>query len=77
MNFELVIYDADAKYVRSEGGSFKSDSAAKGYAGRMSKNMGGPVDVAFLDGRPWDERYITTAMPSEFHSTGYRFERLS
>ncbi len=54
----------------------KSDSAARAKAGALSKKINGPVDVAFAGGDDWDNRYITTASPSEFHSIGYRFERL-
>ena len=51
-------------------------TAARGKAGRLAKRIDGPVDIAFAGGAEWSERYITTAMPSEFHASGYRFERL-
>jgi hypothetical protein len=56
---------------------FTTDSAAKNYAGRLAKRIKGPVDIARAGAAPWDGRYLTTAAPSEFHATGYRFERLT
>jgi hypothetical protein len=50
--------------------------AAKGLAGTKAKRCNGPVDIAFAGEEPWAERYITTASPSEFHKSGFRFERL-
>lgn len=55
---------------------FKSDAAAKAKAGRIAKAMGGPVDLARAGSADWSERYLTTAAPSEFHASGFRFERL-
>ena len=55
----------------------KTDSAARAKAGRLAKRVDGPVDLALAGAAEWDERYITTANPSTFHSTGYRFERLT
>jgi hypothetical protein len=54
----------------------KSDAAAKAKAGRLAKSMGGPVDLARSGSADWSERYLTTAAPSDFHVSGYRFERL-
>ena len=56
---------------------YEETAAAKAYAGRLSTRVKGPVDVAFADERPWEDRYITTASPSEHHAVGYRFERLT
>ena len=53
-----------------------SDSRARSMAGRLAKKSGGPVDLAYAEKEDWSERYITTASPSEYHSAGYRFERL-
>lgn len=53
------------------------DSAAKAKAGRMAKAANGPVDLALAGDATWDVRYLTTAMPSEFHKSGFRFERLT
>ncbi|TGT90865.1 hypothetical protein EN804_05890 [Mesorhizobium sp. M8A.F.Ca.ET.161.01.1.1] len=53
-----------------------SDSAARAKAGRMAKRNNAPVDIALAGAAPWNERYITTASPSDFHASGYRFERL-
>lgn len=55
----------------------RSDSVARTKAGRLAKRIGGPVDLAFAGAAPWNDRYITTASPSEYHSTGYRFEKLT
>lgn len=52
------------------------DSAARAKAGRLAKKINGPVDIAIAGGGDWNDRYMTTASPSEFHSSGYRFERL-
>jgi hypothetical protein len=53
------------------------DSAAKAKAGRLAKRVNGPVDLALAGAAEWQERYITTASPSEYHASGYRFERLT
>lgn len=53
------------------------DSVARNKAGRLAKRINGPVDLAIAGAANWSERYITTASPSEFHSAGYRFERLT
>ena len=55
----------------------KSESAARSVAGRMAKKINGPVDLAMAGSADWSDRYITTASPSEFHASGYRFERLT
>ncbi len=54
-----------------------SHSAARAKAGRIAKQIGGPVDLALAGAAPWDDRYITTASPSEHHASGYRLERLT
>ncbi len=54
-----------------------TDMAALGRAGRLAKRNGGPVDLARAGDDPWADRYITTAAPSEFHASGYCFERLT
>lgn len=76
--FELVHYGEDAasstptrEFVRG------SDASAKAKAGRLSKQIKGPVDVALAGAADWQDRYLTTASPSEYHATGYRFERLA
>lgn len=75
-NFEFVIYDAKADYVRSEIYAYKSESGARARAGSLAKDFGGPVDLARFGEGDWADRYITTAAPSEFHAAGYVFERL-
>lgn len=56
--------------------SFKSDSAARSYAGRLAKKTSGPVDLARAGDGKWEDRYLTTAEPSDYHVAGYRFGRL-
>ena len=53
-------------------------SAARARAGRLAKKYRGAVDLAHAGpkGGAWNERYITTANPSEYHAAGYRFGRL-
>lgn len=46
---------------------------AKAYAGRLAKKVNGPVDLARHGEGAWCERYITTAEPNEYTSTGYSF----
>lgn len=67
-----VVDRPDITYER-----FASDSAARAKAGRLAKKINGPVDLARAGGAEWNERYITTANPSEYHAAGYRFERLA
>lgn len=82
IKFELSAYpggDAekpDVSYVET-----RDASSARGYAGRLAKRINGPVDLAYAyqAGEPaqdWADRYVTTAAPSEYHASGYRFERL-
>jgi len=51
-------------------------TAAKRKTGSLAKANNGPIDLAWAGDAPWNDRYITTASPSEFHQSGYRFERL-
>lgn len=80
--FEFRIFPADefgamkTSDERTECEDLRDIAAAKGRAGRFAKNFNGPVDLAYAGNEPWDERYITTASPSEYHKSGYRFERL-
>lgn len=78
LQFELRAYGKDA-CLRVPVVTFErcaGDSAARAKAGRLAKSTGGPVDLALAGGGEWGDRYITTANPSEYHATGYRFERL-
>jgi hypothetical protein len=83
MQFEFHIYRADDSGVflhsepEIETARLNGDTAARAKAGRLAKRHNGPVDLAFAGGADWSERYITTASPSEFHASGYRFERLA
>jgi hypothetical protein len=74
--FELHDFSGEASLAVVTTLRLKSDSAAKAAAGRLAKRNGGPVDLAFAGGAEWNERYITTAAPSPYHASGYRFERL-
>jgi hypothetical protein len=53
------------------------DQAARAQAGRLAKKIEGPVDLARVGAEEWSERYLTTANPSDWHASGYRFERLA
>ena len=53
-----------------------NEQAARGRAGRLAKRRGGPVDLARAGTSAWEKRYVTTAAASEYHTSGYRFERL-
>lgn len=77
LRFEFVNYGEDAAgaEVRTIE-SFVSDAAAKGAAGRLAKRIKGPVDIARAGSSSWNNRYLTTAAPSEYHASGFRFERL-
>lgn len=57
--------------------AFEEKAQAKAHAGRLAKRINGPVDLATAGPRPWHLRYLTTAIPSEYHASGYRLERLS
>jgi hypothetical protein len=52
-----------------------SMSAARSKAGKLARRYDCPVDVANGGDAPFPDRYITTAMPSEFRETGFRFSR--
>lgn len=70
--FGAIISDRAEMTTRS----FAETAAAKAFAGRLAKRINGPVDIAFHRLISWEARYITTASPSEYHASGYRFERL-
>lgn len=82
LQFELRAYAGDDDGVIADREEvtferFASDAAAKSFAGRMARRIKGPVDLARAGGADWDERYLTTAAPSDFHASGFRFERLT
>lgn len=54
-----------------------SDQAIRARAGRLAVRINGPVDIARAGGTDWNDRYLTTASPSEYHAAGYRFEQLT
>src|SRR3546814_6840473 len=74
--YELRISDWSSDVCSSDL-RMASHSAARAKAGRIAKQIGGPVDLALAGAAPWDDRYITTASPSEHHASGYRLERLT
>src|SRR3546814_13930407 len=47
-----------------------SHNAARAKAGRIAKQIGGPVDLALAGAAHWDDRYIPTASPSEHPEIG-------
>lgn len=75
--FELHPYDVDGNEKPVEVALCVSDAAARAKAGRMAKRNGGPVDLARAGGASWANRYMTTASPSEWHASGFAFERLT
>ena len=80
--FEFHAYRGDDEGVIAESpditfARLSGDSAARAKAGRMSRRINGPVDLAIAGAADWNDRYLTTASTSEYHSTGYRFERLA
>ncbi len=79
--YEFHAYHGDADGCIAERAdvtthNYDETAQAKAYAGRLSKRINGPVDIAFAGPGAWSERYISTAAPSEYHSAGYRLERL-
>lgn len=78
-SFEFRAFGPDAAAGRPEVTlkTLRGESAARSFGGRMAKRTGGPVDIAYGGDQPWEDRYISTASPSEFHAMGYGFERLS
>ena len=74
--FEFVIYDENVNEIDRIVEACRGDTAARSRAGRLAKKHSGPVDLAYAGGADWSDRYITTASPSEFSTSGYHFERL-
>lgn len=74
--YEIRPYDEDGREMGACFITKVTDAAARAHAGRVAKRNNGPVDLARAGAAGWDERYLTTASPSEFHASGYRFERL-
>lgn len=77
MRYEFLVFD-EKGLERTQYVEAPTDGAAIRKAGAIVKREGGSVDIArrrFL--KPWDERYMTTIMPSEFHAAGFRQERLT
>lgn len=81
LQFEFHAYAGDESGAVAERPTITTErmashSAARAKAGRIAKKIGGPVDLALAGAAPWEDRYITTASPSEYHAAGYRLERL-
>jgi hypothetical protein len=74
--YEFQCYDENVMPTVNIYREYVSDSAARAAAGSLAKRNNGPVDLAYDGDEPWSERYITTASPSDYHTTGYRHERL-
>lgn len=79
--FEFQAYEGDVTGAIASNPTVTTErlrdiNAARAKAGRMAKRVNGPVDLAYAGVAKWPTRYITTASPSEFHTAGYRFERL-
>ena len=74
--FEFHCYNENAEFIGMHVEDHHSESAARSAAGREAKKNGGPVDLCHAGDEIWEDRYITTAAPSEYHATGYRTERL-
>nr|WP_094354974.1 hypothetical protein [Pseudomonas oleovorans] len=82
LQFEFHAYAGDefgavAERAAITTGRMATHNAARARAGRMAKRIKGPVDLALAGAAPWNERYITTASPSDYHAAGYRFERIT
>lgn len=76
-SYTFDIYDENAKLIRRDIDTFAETVQAKRHAGKLCKQHGGPVDLAFDDdNRSWDEKYIATVEPSTHHTAGYLTMRL-
>lgn len=76
-DFDLIHYGEDGAGAEvRETRKFVSEAAAKAAAGTLAKRVKGPVDIAHSGPGAWADRYMTTASPSEYHTAGYRFERI-
>jgi hypothetical protein len=76
-SYELRPFDGELKELAPIFEELRNDSAAKSRAAVLVRKNGGPVDLAYADGRDWNERYLTTAHPSDFHSNKVRFGRVA
>lgn len=78
--YEFLVFGEDgaiSEVGKAEYHRLSGDSAARSKAGSIAKRTNGPVDLAYEGNEAWEERYITTASPSEYHTAGYRCERLT
>lgn len=74
--YKFIFHD-ERGLLREDVFSFAETTSAKSKAGRIARARGTPVDLAFAGDEDWNERYISTAMPCEYSTTGFRFERIS
>lgn len=85
--FEFRVFPADEHGAMTTKNEFVlveehvDRTAARNRAGRLAKQNNGPVDVAFayqpgLPEQDWNDRYVTTAKPSDYTKSGFEFERL-
>lgn len=85
--FEFRVFPADAngRFLQDKEFTLEEEwqdrTAARNRAGRLAKQNNGPVDLAEAYvpgeiGQDWNDRYVTTARPSQYTKTGFEFERL-
>lgn len=73
LSYELHDFGGEAIEAIITTVEVRNENAARGRAGRLAKKNGGPVDLIKSGPR---YRYVTTAIPNEFHKTGYQFEAI-
>lgn len=76
-HYQFNIEHQDGTPTTRDFSHHKDHTLAKQKAGRLAKMLDCPVDLLIDGSEPHNERYLTTAMPSEVHKTGYRLERLA
>ena len=74
--FQFDVYDDAVMPITTEFAEFEEKAQARAFAAKLVKKNGGPVDLAIAGDGDFSDRYITTASPSEYHTSGVRFERL-
>lgn len=75
--YELRPFDAAGTQLPTIERYATSDASIISQAGTIAKRNAGPVDIARAGDSSWDDRYLTTAAPSEHHAKGFRTERLA
>lgn len=74
--FELQIHTSTGIEIDSAECSL---AAVKQRAGRITLKRRDEVvgvDIAYDDGRDWNDRYITTATADQYRATGFKFGRI-